>query len=281
VVTAGGPGSSSAGLLPLARSIYVRDRDVVVVEQRGTRWSEPFLACPEVDQALLAGLGTADPAATETAREVAAARTCAARLRAEGNDLSAYTTAENAADLADVRAALGYEQWNLWGLSYSTRLALTVLRTTPTACAPSCSTRSHLPRRRSTTCGWLGCATPWRALRGLRCAERPAARRTPTWRARWSPRPRRLDADPLRVDAVSPATGEPVRLLLTGDDLVSIVFNALYDPSVARLVPLVVDRLGRWGRRGRRPGRRRRAAPAGAGTRSACTTRCSARSRHL
>jgi pimeloyl-ACP methyl ester carboxylesterase len=151
-VTSGGPGSSSAGLLGLADSIYVRDRDVVVVEQRGTRWSEPFLACPEVERALLAGLRTADPVAAETQREVAAARACAARLRADGNDLSAYTTAENAADLADIRTALGYEQWNLWGLSYSTRLALTVLRDHRTACVPSCSTPSRHQTSRSTTC---------------------------------------------------------------------------------------------------------------------------------
>jgi hypothetical protein len=89
---------------------------------------------------------------------------------------------------------------------------------------------------------------------------------------------RRLDDAPLPVDAVSPATGEPVRLLLTGDDLVSIVFNALYDPSVARLVPFVVDRLG--------AGDAEAAAPVAdaacaswSGTPSGCTTRCSARSR--
>jgi hypothetical protein len=46
------------------------------------------------------------------------------------------------------------------------------------------------------------------------------------------------------VGAVSPDTGEQVRLRMTGDDLVTVVFDALYDPSTIRYVPLLVDRLG-------------------------------------
>jgi pimeloyl-ACP methyl ester carboxylesterase len=74
---------------------------------------------------------TADPVTEETAREVAAARECADRLRGDGIDLAAYTTTESAADVADLRRALGYAEWDLWGLSYSTRLVLTVLRDHP------------------------------------------------------------------------------------------------------------------------------------------------------
>ena len=46
-------------------------------------------------------------------------------------DLMAYNTASNAADINDLRLALGYDQVNLWGGSYGTRLALGVMRDYP------------------------------------------------------------------------------------------------------------------------------------------------------
>jgi pimeloyl-ACP methyl ester carboxylesterase len=59
---------------------------------------------------------------------------CAADLR-QMADLTAYNTAASAADVNDLRLALGYEQINLWGGSYGARLALEVMRDYP-AVAP-------------------------------------------------------------------------------------------------------------------------------------------------
>lgn len=50
---------------------------------------------------------------------------------ATGVDLSAYNSVENAADFADLRAALGIDQWNVYGASYGTELALTFVRLHP------------------------------------------------------------------------------------------------------------------------------------------------------
>ena len=244
VVTSGGPGSSSTGLLSLAHSVYARNRDVVVVEQRGARWSQPWLPCPEVEQALLAGLRTADPVEAETDREVAAARACASRLRADGNDLSAYTTADLAEDLVDVRAALGYEQWNLYGLSYSTRLALTVLRDHPDGLRAVLLDSVSPPELAQYDERIAGFDEGFARLVEDCAAQTACGRGYPDLQASLVTATRRLDASPLPIDARSPASGKTVRLLLTGDDLMSIVFNALYDPAVARLVPLIVHRIG-------------------------------------
>ena len=46
-------------------------------------------------------------------------------------DLAGYTSKENAADFEDLRKALGYEQWNLFGVSYGSRLGLTIMRDFP------------------------------------------------------------------------------------------------------------------------------------------------------
>ena len=56
---------------------------------------------------------------------------CAERLRNDGVDLTAYNSRESAADIADLRTALGIENWTLFGRSYGTRLALSTLRYRP------------------------------------------------------------------------------------------------------------------------------------------------------
>jgi pimeloyl-ACP methyl ester carboxylesterase len=46
-------------------------------------------------------------------------------------NLSAYHSAASATDVIDLMAVLGYESWNLYGISYGTRVALTLLRDHP------------------------------------------------------------------------------------------------------------------------------------------------------
>lgn len=55
---------------------------------------------------------------------------CARELSARA-DLTAYNTVEAMHDLDEVRAALGYEQWSLWGVSYGTKAARVYLRQYP------------------------------------------------------------------------------------------------------------------------------------------------------
>ena len=62
---------------------------------------------------------------------VAAAQACNRRLVATGIDLGAYNTTENAADFADLRVALGIPEWNVFGDSYGTNLAMTLMRQHP------------------------------------------------------------------------------------------------------------------------------------------------------
>jgi pimeloyl-ACP methyl ester carboxylesterase len=49
-------------------------------------------------------------------------------MRRLGFDLSQYNSAASALDLQDIRRALRYEQWNLYGHSYGSRVALVAMR---------------------------------------------------------------------------------------------------------------------------------------------------------
>lgn len=132
IVLNGGPGGRLIEYLPDALRLFdmlLATRDVIFYDQRGAGWSQPALNCPELDP-----LDQQDAAGLETPLDlrVAAFTACRDRLQSAGIDLSAYNTAENAADFNDLRVTLGYPQVNLFGVSYGTILGQVILRDTPT-----------------------------------------------------------------------------------------------------------------------------------------------------
>lgn len=94
-------------------------RDLILFDQRGVGNSTPSLSC-DVEAGAARRLPNMD-----------VNRICSARLSEEGIALSAFTTVNNAADVDAVRRAMGYESVNLFGHSYGSRLALSVMRYRP------------------------------------------------------------------------------------------------------------------------------------------------------
>ena len=132
VYLAGGPGGIAINEADLAVAVGLNhDRNLILMDQRGTLYSEPALTCPEVDHFFVRGLGLALDDPSTGRLHAAAARACYRRWAATGRNLSAYNTTENAADFADLRVALGITEWNVFGTSYGTNLALTLMREHP------------------------------------------------------------------------------------------------------------------------------------------------------
>ena len=113
---AGGPGDAAtdpAGAAVQLLQLVNQQRDVVLVDQRGTGGSRD-LRCPQ------------GSVADRWAEQL---RTCLAGL---DGDPGAYTTAWAMDDLDQVRAALGYERVNLYGMSYGVTAAQVYLQRHPT-----------------------------------------------------------------------------------------------------------------------------------------------------
>ncbi|WP_257644261.1 alpha/beta hydrolase [Luteimonas salinisoli] len=102
-----------------------RETDVLLFDQRGTGLSDRQPPCPYIQR--FDDAKPLDREAALAALRRTAAR-CIAHWREEGVDLAAYTTAESAADIEDLRRALGVPRISLWGMSYGTHLALASLR---------------------------------------------------------------------------------------------------------------------------------------------------------
>jgi pimeloyl-ACP methyl ester carboxylesterase len=122
VMLHGGPGGNgglqSSFVQQTATWPLAGRRDIVIYDQRGAGLSEPRV-CPNAVE-------RNDLPLPERVRTFLT--DCVALLRAAGRDPSAYSTQENAADAIELRKVLGYATWDIYGVSYGSRLAQELMR---------------------------------------------------------------------------------------------------------------------------------------------------------
>lgn len=103
-------------------------RDVVILNQRGVKHTEPFLDCPAYHALKWTAVeqGTAPPALLgETLRN------CVEELESQGVNFDAFNSVEIAADVNAAREALGYDHIAYYGASYGAQLGQHVMRDFP------------------------------------------------------------------------------------------------------------------------------------------------------
>jgi pimeloyl-ACP methyl ester carboxylesterase len=245
VLAQGGPGGSTIDLfadqLVLANFQEIRrDRDIVMFDQRGTLYAEPDLRCAE-DTELIERTIEQRLTREESRRlSLEASLACRERLVREGVDLAAYNSLENAADIVALRDALGYDQINLYGVSYGTLLALHTMQLYPqilrsvildSVVPRQTNPNSEVPRSMD------------RAFTELfqACAADPGCNRDyPNLEQVFFDLLTRLDQAPGRGLATDPDTGKTYNAVIDGDTMLSLVFQLLYASSVIPLVPKVI-----------------------------------------
>lgn len=131
VLLHGGPGESAMPrMVRGARAQEPLERDLVIYDQRGAGRSQPD-PCPRYASRLRELDATEPMGGTGRGSLETVARECVASMEASGIDPVAFTTTANAADLLDLRLALGYERWDILAASYGGRLALEAMRHDP------------------------------------------------------------------------------------------------------------------------------------------------------
>jgi pimeloyl-ACP methyl ester carboxylesterase len=135
VYISGGPGAPLTKYADYqARHPYARDRDLILVDQRGVGHSEPNL-CPDVAGGLLgASFAVADSITAKTKdRRHALFMACRDAAKAQGIDLDDFGTSVTVEDFEQVRRALGIARWDVVGNSYGTTVAMTLMARHPEA----------------------------------------------------------------------------------------------------------------------------------------------------
>lgn len=101
-------------------------RDLVLFDQRGSGMSEPAIKCTEFQEAAKQVL--LSPKTPKENAEIyrQAALSCKNKLVSQNIPYDQLGTPQSAEDVADLLKALGYQHWNLYGVSYGTRLAIEI-----------------------------------------------------------------------------------------------------------------------------------------------------------
>jgi len=203
------------------------NRDVILLDRRGAGYSSPALDCPELkSQALEDAPQNLSQEASEQHR-FEAYRVCHDRLEQEGINLSVYTSAEDAADVNDLRVALGYKEWNIYGDTYGARLALRIMRDFPEGVRSVVLDSVYPPQA-----NWdaEAAVNAERALNLLfeRCASDEACNAAyPNLETVFYEAATQLDANPISLDVVSQETQDKTSVLINGDRMINLIVHLL------------------------------------------------------
>lgn len=244
VYLSGGPGGSTTGLISSFEYIFgtfALARDVILMDQRGTGLSRPSLACPDYSlanfEAYVGGYSLEDGAQHAADAIIA----CYNDYAAQGVDMNAYTSAENAADFEDLRRALNIEQWNLYGISYGTRLALTIMRDYPDGIR-SVIIDSVLPPNAELYIETpINGATALEGLFELCAADRACNTAYPDLRNTFYTLVDTYNANPETVEVRRPADGKYYNAILNGDTLIGATFWNMYSTRSIENLPYVIQ----------------------------------------
>ncbi len=235
IYLAGGPGGSALGdLQGWIDHGYASQRDFILFDQRGTGYSEPSLNCTEIEEWTYKYLNNPEWfLRNQTLR-------CSRRLRKDGIKVSAYNSAASAADLDDLRRALGYDQINLLGISYGTRLALTTMRDFPQHVRSVVLDSTYPPNVDSFA---EQAANTVRAFDQLfdGCAADPQCNTAyPGLRESFYALVDALNEEPAEVILIDPDSGMPAITRVYGNDVVGIIFLSLYSTDIIPVLPRVI-----------------------------------------
>lgn len=235
---AGGPGQAATEAYPFIVMLFDalhQNRDIVLVDQRGTGQSNP-LQCPALYEM---AMESSEEEVTDALQE------CREELEQQA-DLDEYTTDVAMQDLDDVRQALGYEQINLIGVSYGSRAALMYMRMFPenvrsvvldAVVSPELVLQLQAP------------ADGQRALELLfeRCQQDEACRETfPDFSQQFAEVRQQLEGG-REVTFQHPLSGAWEETTLNDEEWMQGIFNLLYSPDLVSLLPLTVEQIAETG----------------------------------
>jgi pimeloyl-ACP methyl ester carboxylesterase len=221
----GGPGGIASIEAPgIVAGGMNAEREVIFVNQRSGLHDEPHLACPELDAFDAQAVELVYQDRATAALDSAAIAACRNRLAATGANLLAFGTLANAADFADLRVALGIEQWNVYGVSYGADLAQQLARDHPEGIR-TLILDSVLPPTVNIVDKWW--EAPASGLKAIfkACADQPAcAASYPDLETVFNATVNKLAQTPAHV-TVTGASGKPIQVTIDGFKLVPLILD--------------------------------------------------------
>jgi pimeloyl-ACP methyl ester carboxylesterase len=246
----GGPGASTlerfGSNFAYTFSELNQTRDVVLLDYRGAGASEPSLFCDEVATYIRKTLNKQNQNQQTRQSYTAALNRCHKRLvDTEHIDLGMFRGAVIAQDVVDLQEALGYKEINLFGGSYGTRLALTILRDHPDGIRSVLLDGVYPPHVDRSAGSILNANRAFEEL-FTACAHAVTCNAAfPDLRDEFYRTANQLNQSPamIHVDTAYNYAGSDLRF--TGNAFISYVFNALYSTGLIPSLPLIIDQVAK------------------------------------
>lgn len=229
----GGPGGSSIDMLvdlAAVAQLFTRERDVIVIDQRGTGRSTPLTCDAVTDQ-------------VEEYSEEDTLRLTFECLAGLPFDPRFFTTSAAVEDLDALRQALGYEQLSLYGVSYGTRVVQHYMRTYPA------QTRVAVIDGVIPTTQALGPQIAIHSQNALehaiaRCAETEScAQAFPNLREELATVAAELQENPKVLSIQHPVTGKQTEMQVRYPHFMMWLRFSLYATETTALIPLTIHQV--------------------------------------
>jgi pimeloyl-ACP methyl ester carboxylesterase len=240
----GGPGAESLDWALGWFDVFVRplleSSDVIIFDPRGTGRSSPRLDCPELND-IFRGAYFQNVSEQEAYTAFLNTwSTCHDRFISEGIDPAAFNTTQSAADVNDIVQALGYEQVDLIGISYGTRVALTIMRDYP-GIVRSVVLDSPVPMEAKMINQRVD-GIDYAINRIFdNCKASPACHSAyPDLKNVFTKLVRRFDSEPVSLTAYDPNTKTYYDVKVNGTDLISAITWSLHTSYLLPVIPKAI-----------------------------------------
>jgi pimeloyl-ACP methyl ester carboxylesterase len=240
VYLAGGPGNS-----PFVHRFdnWQLDRDLILLGQRGTMKGDPFLSCSEIDRFLSEAIDIGAQDAIYSEKSAAALHACRQRVAADVIDVAPFNTTESASDVADLRVAMGIDNWNIYALSYGVDLAFQTLRDHPEGIRSVVLDSVLPPQANVIESGWAAAAQSFNAIFDGCKADPACAAKYPDVRAEFTRMVNQLSGNPLRV-TLHGGAAHGTDVVIDGYTLASgVVVAAAQTPGQLARIPAMIHKL--------------------------------------
>ena len=217
------------------------NRDFILYDQRGTGESTPEIICPSFQDFNYDALTTDLSPKEEMLNFYNQHKECRYRINEFDGDLTGYSTKYNTQDVLDITHALNYPQWNVYGVSYGTRVALEVMRTKP-AHIRSMILDSVFPSDKHDLLTWPAILNNAIQMIFERCKnDKTCHARHPNLRERFKVVLRKLKYKSLYVHMPDYYSDGALNIYLNDSRFIDALFYAIYHPELISLIPDAIN----------------------------------------
>ena len=211
-------------------------RDLVLVDRRGTGGSQPFQACKVYDSFSRKILGENASLERELEEGLAVGKNCVSPLNTEGFVPDHYGSHHSARDMVALMSALGYKRWNIFAVSYGTRLAFRILQADEAIAIDSLIIDSLYPLDKGALMEWPAqLNNALEQLFNIEGKSKAIALERDFWLAL-----KQLQQQTMRFTVASWDGEAPFTVVLNDHRFLSMVFASLYDRTTLEQIPALI-----------------------------------------